>query len=129
MLGEVRWSGGTTMLGINESGQRLELDWENGPSPMQVCLQMAGACSLVDVVHALERREVGSASVSLEAERSNDHPRVFTKIHMTYHIQGNKLPEKLVLGLIASSHEKYCSVSAMLSATAEVTWSLDLKES
>ncbi|MCS5536525.1 MAG: OsmC family protein [Candidatus Poseidoniaceae archaeon] len=126
MRGEVRWTGATSMVGINDSGQELNLDWEDGPSPMQVCLQMAGACSMVDVVHALNRRDLRTASVVLDAERSEDHPRVFTRIHMTYHISGNDIPKELVERLVTSSHEKYCSVSAMLKDSAEITWSLEL---
>lgn len=114
------------MVGINDSGQELNLDWEDGPSPMQVCLQMAGACSMVDVVHALNRRDLRTASVVLDAERSEDHPRVFTRIHMTYHISGNDIPKELVERLVTSSHEKYCSISAMLKNSADITWSLEL---
>ncbi len=116
------------MVSINDSGQELNLDWENGPSPMQVCLQMAGACSMVDVVHALDRRDLRTADVVLDAERSKEYPRVFTKIHMTYRISGNSIPKELVERLITSSHEKYCSVSAMLKSSAEITWSLELTE-
>lgn len=126
MRGEVRWTGATSMVGINDSGQELNLDWEDGPSPMQVCLQMAGACSMVDVVHALNRRDLRTASVVLDAERSEDHPRVFTRIHMTYHISGNDIPKELVERLVTSSHEKYCSISAMLKNSADITWSLEL---
>jgi len=114
------------MVGINDSGQELKLDWEDGPSPMQVCLQMAGACSMVDVVHALNRRDLQTASVVLDAERSKEHPRVFTKIHMTYRISGNNIPKELAERLVTSSHEKYCSVSAMLKGSVEITWSLEL---
>lgn len=126
MRGEVRWTGATSIVGINDSGQELNLDWEDGPSPMQVCLQMAGACSMVDVVHALNRRDLRTASVVLDAERSEDHPRVFTRIHMTYHISGNDIPKELVERLVTSSHEKYCSISAMLKNSADITWSLEL---
>ncbi len=116
------------MIGINDAEQELLLDWENGPNPMQVCLQMAGACSMVDVVHALDRRDLRTASVHLDAERSEDYPRVFTKIHMIYRISGNGIPKELVERLVTSSHEKYCSVSAMLKDSAEITWSLELTE-
>ena len=50
MQGRVEWTGGTSLNGINAAGQSISMDWETGPSPMQVTLQMVGACSLVDVL-------------------------------------------------------------------------------
>ena len=128
MRGEVKWTGETSFLGINDAGQEVAYDWNNGPSPMQVCLQMVGACSMVDVVHGLERREVKSAIVELQAERAPEPPRSFTKIHMIYKVSGNDIPQKMVERLIKSSHEKYCSVSNTFSDDVEITWSLELSE-
>ena len=71
MQAEVVWDGLSKMTGINQSGQEIKMDWEDGPSPMQILLQMVGACSLVDVVNSLEnRRNLKSASISMEAERA-----------------------------------------------------------
>ena len=128
MRGEVKWTGETSFLGINDAGQEVAYDWNKGPSPMQVCLQMVGACSMVDVVHGLERREVKSAIVELQAERAPEPPRSFTKIHMIYKVSGNDIPQKMVERLIKSSHEKYCSVSNTFSDDVEITWSLELSE-
>ena len=49
MLGRVEWKGGSKVDCFNELGDRLEIDWNNGPSPVQVTLQMIGACSLADI--------------------------------------------------------------------------------
>ena len=59
MRGKVHWSGGTTLDCQNEKGQSLDVDWEQGPSPMQLFLQMIGACSIVAVVVGLKDREFG----------------------------------------------------------------------
>ena len=53
MRGKVEWTGGTKLDCQNERGQSIDVDWENGPSPMQIFLQMIGACSIVDVVIGL----------------------------------------------------------------------------
>ena len=34
MEGRVEWTGGKNMVGINSSGQRIEMNWEEGPSPV-----------------------------------------------------------------------------------------------
>lgn len=127
MQAEVVWGGSSKMTGINQSGQKIEMDWEDGPSPMQILLQMVGSCSLVDVVHSLEkRRSLKSASISMEAERAQEPPRKFTSIHMIYHVHGDEIPEKMVNRVIETSLEKYCSVSNTLSDDVKITWELQL---
>ena len=119
MRGTVEWTGGTGLVGINNSGQRMELDWQDGPSPMQLTLQMVGACSLVDVVIGLKDRQFSKVWVELDSERADESPRVFTKIIMNYHVEGD-VPIKLVERVVAKSHEKYCSVSNMLTPEVEI---------
>ena len=127
MQAEVVWDGSSKMTGINQSGQEIKMDWEDGPSPMQILLQMVGACSLVDVVHSLEnRRSLKSASISMEAERAEEPPRKFISIHMIYHVHGEEIPEKMVNRIIEASLEKYCSVSNTLSDDIKITWELQL---
>ena len=81
--------------------------------PMQIFLQMIGACSIVDVVVGLKNREFGQVWVDLDADRREEYPRSFTKVNMIYHVEGD-VPEKLVRRTIEKSHEKYCSVSNSL---------------
>lgn len=112
MQGRVEWTGGDGLLCTNSNGQSLELDWENGPSPMQVTLQMIGACSLVDVVIGLKERPFSKVWVELDSTRAETSPRVFKTVEMTYHVAGD-VPEKLVERIVEKSHEKLCSVSNM----------------
>ena len=58
--------------------------------------------------------------VSAGFERSEKHPRVYTKIHLTYKFRG-ALNEKKVQRAIGLSETKYCSVSAMVGQTAKIT--------
>jgi len=119
MRGIVEWTGGTELVGINQSGQRISLDWEEGPSPMQLTLQMVGACSLVDIIIGLKDREFAKAWVELDSERAAESPRVFTEITMEYHVEGD-IPIKLLERLVTKSHEKYCSVSNMLTPKVKI---------
>ncbi|MDP6234389.1 MAG: OsmC family protein [Candidatus Poseidoniaceae archaeon] len=113
MQGRVEWTGGHGLLCTNSNNQSLKLDWEGGPSPMQVALQMVGACSLVDVVVGLKEREFQKAWVEMDSTRAEQSPRVFKTIEMIYHVEGN-VPVKLLERIVEKSHEKYCSVSNML---------------
>ena len=125
MRGKVEWTGGTKLDCQNERGQSIDVDWENGPSPMQIFLQMIGACSIVDVVIGLKNREFGQVWVDLDSVRRDEYPRSFTKVTMMYHVEGD-VPEKLIRRTIEKSHEKYCSVSNSLSNEIEIAWDLTL---
>ena len=125
MQGRVEWTGGTTMDGINAAGQRIAMDWESGPSPMQLTLQMVGACSLVDVVVGLKERAFTKAWVEMDSTRAESSPRRFTTMTMVYHVQGD-VPQKLVKRVVAKSHEKYCSVSNSLDPTITINWRVEL---
>ncbi len=127
MRAKVTWAGGTQLDCENERGQSIDVDWEDGPSPMQIFLQMIGACSIVDVVVGLKNREFGQVWVDLDADRREEYPRSFTKVNMTYHVEGD-VPEKLVRRTIEKSHEKYCSVSNSLDENIEIVWDLVLHQ-
>ena len=120
MQGTVEWTGGKNMVGINSNGQRIEMNWEEGPSPMQLALQMVGACSIVDVVIGLKEREFSKAWVDMDSTRNDESPRYFTSIHMVYHVVGD-VPKKLVERVVHKSHEKYCSVSNSLRDDCKIT--------
>ena len=49
MLGRVEWKGDSKVDCFNEAGDCIEIDWDNGPTPVQLTLQMIGACSLADI--------------------------------------------------------------------------------
>ncbi len=112
MYGRVDWTGGDTVACTNERGDRLDLNWEDGPTPMQVGMQMIGACSTADLVLGLKERSFSEVWVEMDGTRAESVPKVFTDIHMVYHVRGD-VPLKLVERIVAKSHEKYCTVSQM----------------
>jgi len=117
MQGRVEWTGGTGLLCTNSNQQSLEIDWDDGPSPMQITLQMIGACSLADVVLGLKDRQFTKVWVELDSTRAETTPRVFQTVEMIYHVEGD-VPEKLLQRIVSKSHEKYCSVSNMFTDVA-----------
>lgn len=120
MQGIVEWTGGKNMVGINSKGQRIEMNWEEGPSPMQLALQMVGACSIVDVVIGLKDRDFSKVWVDMDSTRNDESPRYFTSMHLVYHVVGD-VPQKLVERVVHKSHEKYCSVSNSLRDDCKIT--------
>lgn len=83
----------------------------------------AGGCSTYDVVHILEkgRQAVEDCVVEMDAERAETDPKVFTRIHMHFIVKGRALSADKVKRAIDLSIDKYCSATAMLAKTAEVT--------
>jgi len=74
------------------------------------------------------RQPIDDCIVEISAERAEEIPKVFTKIHAHYVIKGKGLSEKQVEKAVNLTAEKYCSVSIMLAATAEVTHDFEIIE-
>ena len=93
------------------------------PRPMELVLAGTGGCTAYDVVLILKRsrQEVTGCEVGLKAERAENDPKVFTKIHFHFTLRGKGLKSEAVERAIQLSAEKYCSASIMLGRTAEIT--------
>jgi putative redox protein len=100
------------------------------PRPMELLLAGTGGCTAFDVVMILRRgrHDVTDCEVSLEAERAETDPKIFTRIHLKFRVSGRKLKEEAVVRAIELSKEKYCSASIMLAKTAEISYELELVE-
>jgi putative redox protein len=100
------------------------------PRPMELLLAGAGGCTGYDVVLMLRRgrHDVRGCTVKLEADRADSDPKVFTALRMHYVVSGTGLPVAAVERAIALSKEKYCSASAMLAKTAQISTSYELIE-
>lgn len=109
-----------TMDGAPEGGGR-----NLAPRPMETVLAGAGGCTAYDVVTILRRgrHDVRGCTVKLQAERAPSDPKVFTRVHMHFVVSGRELSADAVARAIALSHEKYCSATAMLIKTAQMTTS------
>ena len=134
----VRWTGeGMTFLAETGSNHVVAMDGapEGGgrnlaPRPMEMVLLGAGACTAYDVVVILKKsgQQVTGCEVKLAAERAATDPKVFTKIHLRFVVRGRALKRNVVEQAIRLSHEKYCSASAMLGKTAEMTKDFEILE-
>jgi putative redox protein len=100
------------------------------PRPMEMVLAGSGGCTAYDVVVILKKsgQDVTGCEVKLSAERAATDPKVFTKVHMHFVVRGRALKRNLVEQAIRLSHEKYCSATAMLVKTAQVTRDFEILE-
>lgn len=96
---------------------------EAASGPMELILFGLGGCTGVDVETILKKMKVpfDNFEIDIVAERSESHPKVYTKIDMTYHFYGKDLPLEKLERAVKLSKDTYCSVSAMLAATVEIT--------
>lgn len=96
------------------------------PRPMEMLLAGAGGCAAYDVVLILKRgrHKVTDCQVKLNAERAATDPKVFTSIHFSFVITGKDVPQAAAERAVQMSHDKYCSATAMLASTAEITHSV-----
>ena len=133
----VRWTGGMTFLAETGSNHLVTMDGapEGGgrnlaPRPMEVVLAGAGGCTAYDVVVILKKngQDVTGCEVKLEAERAATDPKVFTRIHYHFTIRGRSLKRNLVEQAVRLTHEKYCSATAILGKTAEITKDFEILE-
>lgn len=135
----VQWNGPDGMLFVSKtgSGHVVAMDGapEGGgnnlaPRPMEMMLSGAGGCSAYDVVLILKRgrQAVTRCTVDIQAERAETDPKVFTKIHFHFTVEGKALKPEAVERAVKLSREKYCSAMAMLSKTAEITHDVEIKE-
>ena len=95
-----------------------------GMRPMEMVLAGLGGCTAMDVISILrkQRQAVADCRIEVTAQRADSVPKVFTEIHLHYHVYGRSLREAAVARAVELSMGTYCSVSKMIGATAEITW-------
>ena len=137
MKARVKWLDNMSFVGESGSGHSIVMDGDPDSGgrnlaarPMEMVLMGMGGCTAFDVVMILKRgrQPIDDCIVELSAERAEEVPKVFTKIHVHYIIKGKGLSEKRVADAVNLTAEKYCSVSIMLAKTAEVTHDYEIIE-
>ncbi len=137
MKARVKWIEGVAFLGESGSGHAVVLDGAPehggrnlGVRPMEAVLIGLGACTAFDVISILKksRQPLADCVVEIAAERAETVPKVFTKIHVHFVVTGVGLDANKVARAVTLSAEKYCSASAMLGATAEITHDFEIVE-
>ncbi|EPZ8431066.1 OsmC family protein [Pseudomonas aeruginosa] len=138
MKARIQWVGEAMFLGESGSGHVVVMDGPPdhggrnlGVRPMEMVLIGLGGCTNFDVVSILKkaRQPVESCEAFLEAERADEEPKVFTKIHVHFVVKGRGLKEAQVKRAVELSAEKYCSASIMLGrGGVEITHDYEIVE-
>lgn len=137
MKATVKWLDNMSFVGESETGHSVVMDGppdsggrNMGVRPMEMVLLGMGGCTAFDLVLILQRQrqQVIDCRVELDADRADDVPKVFTRIHVHYVVTGKGLDDKKVARAVEMTAEKYCSVSIMLAQSVDITHDYEIIE-
>jgi len=119
----VNWQGNMTFTGTSPSGFPVQMDADStfggtnaGIRPMEMIAFGLAGCTAMDVLSILrkKRQNVTQFEVRLDAPRSAEYPKVFTRAMITYVVTGRNVDEIAVLRSIELTATKYCPAQIML---------------
>jgi len=137
MKAQIRWVQDALFVGESGSGHAIVIDGPPegggrnlGMRPMELLLLGTGGCTAYDVVHILKkaRQPVLDCAVELTAERADEVPRVFTRIHIHFILTGRGLSDTAVRRAVDLTAEKYCSASIMLGKAVDISHDYEIHE-
>lgn len=101
-----------------------------GPRPKKLLLAGLIGCTGIDVMLMLKKMKVELEDLKIEAKTDNtdEHPKVYENIHLTYNFIGKDLPVKSLERAVNLSQEKYCGASAMLRKATPITYEIIITE-
>lgn len=95
---------------------------DKGPKPKGLTLTSLCGCTAMDVISILRKMktEPGEFRVEADTDLTDEHPKVFKKITLTYYLKGGDVPRENVEKAVNLSIDKYCGVNAMLKKAVEI---------
>jgi putative redox protein len=119
----VNWKGNMIFTGTSPSGFPMQMDADSnfggtdaGIRPMEMIAFGLAGCTAMDVLSILQkkRQHVTQFEVRIDAPRSPEYPKVFTRAAITYVVTGRNVDENAVLRSIELTATKYCPAQIML---------------
>ena len=101
-----------------------------GARPMELILMGLAGCSAIDIILILkkQRQIVKDFKIMVDGTRRDGKlPGVFEKINLHFILSGTIKEDRLARA-IKLSMDKYCSVTAMLRPTVEITTSFEVSQ-
>ena len=112
----------------SHDGNKIRIDGsvKKGHGPKALLLSALAGCSGIDVVDILTKMRVDFSDliIEVEADQTEEHPRVFKDIHVVYRMKTAAENEDKLRKAIDLSLEKYCGVSAMLKKNTTIRYTL-----
>jgi putative redox protein len=129
---ETSWAGGMAFETILDDHKLVADAHPNvggdgkGPRPKPLLLFSLAGCTGMDVVSLLKKMRVDFEDFKMQVsgELTDEHPKYYHKIHLTYQFKGKNINASKVEKAVNISQDKYCGVSHMLKQAAEITWDI-----
>jgi putative redox protein len=115
---------------VDVNGHKIEIDTDEagggnnlGTRPKALMLVSLAGCTGFDVVSILNKMRVNFSdlSISVDGHLTESEPAIYDKVVINYTIKVSKEDEAKVEKAVKLSKEKYCGVSKMFDAFAEVS--------
>jgi putative redox protein len=128
---------GITFVGKTDSNHWITMDGpesfggsDAGIRPKELLMLSLGGCTGSDVTSILEKKKIklDGFEINITADSADEHPQVFTRMHLEYVFYGKNLPIKDIERAIELSLTKYCSVTAMLQKAMPIEHSYKIVE-
>jgi putative redox protein len=121
------WKKGHEFEAVHEGNSiSIDGDAKAAHGPKALLLSALAGCSGTDVVDILKKMRIDFSDFSIEAEadQTEEHPKVYKDINITYRIKTDTENRDKVIKAIDLSLEKYCGVSAMLKKNSPIHYRL-----
>ncbi len=126
------WKEDTVFDITPDSGFTVRTDGSTkaGVSPMEMILMGLAGCMGADVIDILrkKRQPVTRLEIKIHGDRTEEHPKRYTRIALTFVVSGAGLDPEAVRRAIELSETTYCSVSATLRGGAQIETQFDLQD-
>ncbi|MFH4969367.1 OsmC family protein [Gaetbulibacter sp. M240] len=124
------WLGNMKFESTNPSGHNVIIDAgpemggeSAGYRPKALMLSGLAGCSGLDVASLIKKMKlpVEDFKIDIEANLTEEHPKYYDAVTMSFHFYGSELNEKKLQKTVDLSVEKYCGVMEMFRQFAKMT--------
>jgi len=118
--GEITLDGSDTLEGEQSKGLR----------PKALMLTSLAGCTGMDIVSLLKkmRAEVENFKIEVSGELTEEHPKYYHKVNMTFKFYGKDFKKDKIEKAIKLSEERYCGVLEMFRQFADVSFDIQYFE-
>jgi len=101
-----------------------------GPRPKGLVLSALAGCTGMDVVSILGKMKIENyeLNITVEADQTENHPKVYQNIVVNFLFIGKDLPVEKLKRAVELSETRYCGVTAMLRKSTSVNSKIFLNE-
>jgi putative redox protein len=119
---------GEDKFDVLQNGKTIRIDAapeevSTGVRPKALILSALAGCTAIDVVELLRkmRVEFTDFKIDVEAELTEEHPKTYKTVDLVYYVKlTNPADKDKMEKAVNLSQEKYCGVTAMVKAFADL---------